>query len=1199
MGIMAPLTVTLLGAFQAAVNGERLHFPTDKIRALLAYLAVEQGRPHRREALAALLWPDLSDRQARGNLRLSLHRLRQTLDQARPDLSAAVLLVSPTTVQWQPDTAEVDHSQLLHMMAGVADHNHGQSESCPTCLAKLETAAALLQGDLLAGFALDDSLPFEEWLLVQREFIHQQALRLFGLLAAAHVRRGSYDAAYDYAQRQLALEPWYEAAHRQAMQALALQGDRERALVQFGQCRDILWQELGVEPAPETAALAQRIRDGVVSARPAAAPLHHFPAMLTPFIGRSAELAEIVAQLQPGAGRLLTLVGPGGVGKSRLAVQAAHHLATQTMDLEGIYFVPLAAVTEVPLALTAIASALEMTLEPENPRHQLLDALGRRQLLLLLDNLEHLPGVATLLSDILAASPGVQILATSREPVHLQGERLLPVAGLACPESPDADLLQFDAIKLFVQSARQMLPGFTMNAADREAVCRLCRLLEGVPLALELAAAWVRLMDCPAILRETERSLTFLAAPWRDAPARHQSLQAVFSQTWTLLPAHLQQLWHQLAAFPADFDLNAVQAIMPAAGMLDLAALLDKSLLRRAANNRYELHPLLKQFAAGSNSPDAAWRQAFSRYYLENAARLEATVFGAAPEKALDPLRRDLPNLRRAWLWGVEAGLWQELGRSLPALARFYQLAGLFAEAVADIEAVLAQLPADTAAMLLRGHLHLQVSHFLGQQGQYAAAAAQAQVALSLAEQLHESDLLAQVRVKMGEWLRHQGRYEEAQAELAAAVHHFGSRPSYHLAATHNEIGFAYLGRGQYGAARAAFQTALALCQEIEDRIGMAVTLGNLGYVNQLQADYPAALDYLQQALATSQAIGDRQSIVKHTLGLGQICLEQGDIVAARAHYAAARRQAEKISYLRGALTARVRLADADLHQNLLEEADNGYRRALELAEQAGLRDLIAHATGNLGVVQARRGQYATAIAHYQSAIRHCRELNDPVSMSKHLGNLGAACRRLGQYRVAEEAFMEVLQIVRTAGARAREAGALINLGAVCQRQEKLDLAQTYFTQGLEMYTALCHKGGMARSLGFLGTLHQLRGEYEAATGRFEEALALSEELGDRLTGAVWQLNLAITHLDQGQVSGAGPYLQAALNRFRQLDSKQYIAEALLQEGRWLSAQGASEPAQLAIAEAIALADQIGEEELSAQGVALSAKLTKLSLPPG
>jgi predicted ATPase/DNA-binding SARP family transcriptional activator/Tfp pilus assembly protein PilF len=1188
---MTSLTLTLLGGFQAVANGQTLRFPTDKIRALLAYLAIEQGRPHRREALAALLWPDLPDRQARGNLRLSLHRLRQTLDKASTNLSDSLLTITRTTVQWQPDAAEVDHTQLLQTLTAVAAHDHPQPESCPICLPQLETAAALLTGDLLAGFAIDDSLPFEEWLLVQREFIHQQGLRLFGMLAAAHEQQGRYDTAYDYARRQLALEPWYEAAHRQAMLALARQGDRDRALAQFAACRDILWQELGVEPAPETAVLAQQIRDGDISARPAAAPLRHFPTFLTPFIGRSAELGKIVAQLRQEDGRLLTLLGPGGVGKSRLAVQAAHHLAAQTTDLEGIYFVPLATVAETPLALTAIASALEITLEPENPRRQLLAALGGRRLLLLLDNLEHLPGIANLLGDMLAAAPGVQMLATSREPLHLRGEQLLPLAGLAYPRDGDADPLQFDAVKLFVQSARQMRPDFTMNETDVTAVTRLCQLVDGLPLALELAAAWVRLLDCPAILRETERSLAFLDAPWRDAPARHQSLQAVFSQTWSMLPAHLQQLLAQLAAFPTDFDLSAVQAIIPNISMLDVAALLDRSLLRRAAHNRYELHPLLKQFVAAQTVPTAGWREAFSRHYLQMAANLEVALYGPAPQSALSQLRRELPNLRRAWLWGIPPGLWPELAASLPTLARFYQLAGLFAEGVIDSEAILTQLPAAEAADPLRGQLHLEISHFLGQQGQYAAAVAQAKQALALAQQTGSRALLARSHGKLGEWLRHQGQYEAAQAELETAVSLFDGQSSPHLAAAYNEIGFTHLGRGRYGAARTVFQTALALYQELGDQSGTAVTLGNLGYVNQLQSEYAAAQDYLQQALTIAQAIDDRQSIVKHTLGLGQILLDLGDLEEARAYCRDALRQAEAISYLRGAVTARVRLADADLFQSKLDKADGDYRRALALAEQANLRDLVAHITGNLGIIQLRRGSYETAVGHYQTAIAICRDLNDPVNMSRHLGNLGTIYRRLGQYEESQRCLIEALSIFRSAGARLREANALTNLGFNSRRLAEFEKAHTYFSQALAIYTDLAHKSGVAHSLGSLGMIYEQQGEIEAALKHLDEALALSDALGDRLNGAVWRLNLAEIHLDQGDAAAAGPYIQAALQMLRQLDSKPYLANALLQEGRWLLAQGAPAPARLAVEEAVALAGAFGDKTLVARGEALLAQI--------
>jgi predicted ATPase/DNA-binding SARP family transcriptional activator/Tfp pilus assembly protein PilF len=1198
---MTSLTLTLLGGFQAVVNGHTLQFPTDKIRALLAYLAIEQGRPHRREALAALLWPDLPDKQARSNLRLSLHRLRQTLDKASPDLSTTLLAITPTTVQWQSDAAQVDYVQLGATMTAVAAHDHAHPESCPVCLPQLETAAALLQGELLAGFSVADSLPFEEWLLVQREYVHQQGLRLFSLLATAQMERAAYDAAYAYAQRQLALEPWYEAAHRQAMQALAWQGEPERALAQFASCRDILWQELGVEPASETAVLAQQIRDGDLSARPATAPLRHFPAFLTPFVGRQAELEEIVARLQQPYGRLLTLVGPGGTGKSRLAMQAAHHLAAQAPNLEGVCFVPLAAVNETPLVLTAVAAALDLHLEPENPRAQLLAALEPRRLLLLLDNLEHLPGAAALVAEMLAVAPGLRLLATSREPLRLQGEQLLPVGGLAYPVDPDEadpskagpdlsdpdlsdpDLsgpLRYDAVKLFVQSARQMAPNFQLTDADLTAVYRLCRLLDGLPLALELAAAWTRLMDCPAILRETERSLTFLAAPWRDAPARHQSLQAVFQQTWVMLPPHQQQSWAQMAAFPADFSLPALQAIMPTVTMLDVAALLDRSLLRRAEGGRYELHPLLKQFAASQASPDAQWRVAFSRHYLQEAARLEKAFRSPALQTALEQLRRDLPNLRRAWLWGVRNGLWDELGRSLPALTRFYQLSGLFAEAVAGVETTLAQLPELAETAVLRGQLHLQSSHFLGQQGAYAAAISQAEIALSLGERLGDKGLLAQARAKIGEWLRHQGRFVEAEEWLMKAL---AVAEEALLAAIHNEIGFTCLGRGQYAAARQAFQTALALSQEEGDAIGTAVTLGNLGYVNQLQGDYAAARDDLQQALSLAETLGDRQGIVKHTLGLGKVDQEQGQSEAARSQYRAARRQAEAIGYLRGALTARVRLADTDLLQNRLDAAEQGYQRALPLLEKARLRDLVAHVTGNLGIIQARRGAFEAAIRQYQAAVALCREISDPVSASRHLGNLGVAHRRLGEHEASQAAFLEVLPIARAAGARDREAGALLNLGAVSQRLERLALAQSYFDQALAIFTDLNNRDGRAKAIGFLGILHQEKGELAAAAEHFRQALALSQEMGDALNSAVWRLNLADVHLDQGEWAAAGPHLQASLDCFCRLNSQQYLAEALLQEARWLLAQDGREAAHLALAEAIALAEMVGDKALLAK----------------
>ncbi|MEZ4642679.1 MAG: tetratricopeptide repeat protein [Chloroflexota bacterium] len=1201
---MTRLTLTLLGPFQAEVAGQTLHFPTDKTAALLAYLAVEEGRPHRREVLATLFWPDQPDDQARRNLRLTLHRLKQTLDEAAPaatPFSEQLFSASRSTVQWHTAAAQVDYQQFVVLLTQVEKHAHPQLAACEDCVTRMETAASLLRGEMLTGLFPDDAAPFAEWLLVQREFVHHRALRLYATLAGVYETRGDYTKAFACAQQQLLLEPWYEAAHRQAMRALALSGDRDRALAQFETCRTVLWDELGVEPAAETAVLQQQIRDNTLVSQPTSTPLHHIPADLTPFIGRNEELERITKELLDPACRLLTLIGPGGIGKTRLAIQSAHRLAASApTNCTAIYFVPLATATTQQTAVTILAEKLGVTLSGDgDPLQAIWQHLRVHNWLLLLDNLEQLPDAPMLVATLLREAPQVQVLVTSREPLHLHAERRLPLAGLPYPATTAVDnVMVSPAVALFVQSARQMVPDFRLDATAVTAVIKLCQLVDGLPLALELAAGWVRVMDCAAILRETEQNLAFLVASGQHAPVsaeaeRHRSLQAIFNQTWMLLSPHLQHLLAQAALFPGAFTLTALQGILRTPTMMDVATLLDKSLLRRTNESHYELHPLLQQFAAAQVEPDPDFAPSFSRYYLRTVAQRQAALYGPAPQQAVHQIHTDLVHVRQAWQWGTQHQLWADLYAALPALSRFYQMAGLFAEAVTGIEQTLAVLDGEngTETAVFHCQLLLQYSHFLGQQGQYEAAIAQAKRVLALAEALPDTELEAEGHARIGEWLRHQGRYLQAEEALTTAITLFAGRLSSYLAAAHNEMGFVHMGRGQYRAAQDAFQLALTLYQEMDDWSGTAVTFGNLGYAAQFQSRHADARGFLQQALAMAQEIGDRQGVVKHTLGLGALALQEGDIAGAQVQQQAALKLATEIGYLRGILTAHRHMADASLYQNKLDEAEQSYRRLLMQAQRARLGDLAAHATGNLGIVYARRGEYENAIRQYEAAIALCHDLGDPISERKHLSNLGSTYRRLGRYDAAQQCFTAALRVERMAGLRQGEANSLMNLGALTHRMGGFQEAQAYFERALAIFTALAHKDGIGKCLGFLGTLHQDQGAFTAAIARFEEALAVSEALNDRLTAAVWKLNLVDAHLALRETDTAAAYVQEALTTFRELNSKQYMTAALLLQARMLQQQGQPAAARLAVEEAVMLAAATGEKNVLFEGQVLQAQI--------
>ena len=413
---MPQLQLNLLGPLHIMLDGVSLAFRYEKVRALLAYLAAEADRPHTRSELAGLLWPDSPEVDARRNLSQALFQLRQTIGDA--DQATPWLIVTRDTLQFNTAAdQQVDVSEFDRLLAACAAHTHEAIDTCPACAQRLEQAVALYRGDFLQHFQIDDSLAFEEWTIFKREGLHRRALEALDQLTAYHAQRGAHDEARRYAQRQLDLEPWREEAHRQVMQALAASGQRSAALAQYEVCRKILLEELGVEPAAETKTLYERLKRAEAEPPEAglAPPLGRWrtslPMQVTPFLGRDQELAALAGLLSNPDCRLVTLIGPGGIGKTRLAVQAAAQQQASFDD--GAAFVSLAPLANREQIVTAIADALGLVLYIAGDRAiQLLHYLHERTLLLVLDNFEHLltdEASVALIGELLRGAPSLKL----------------------------------------------------------------------------------------------------------------------------------------------------------------------------------------------------------------------------------------------------------------------------------------------------------------------------------------------------------------------------------------------------------------------------------------------------------------------------------------------------------------------------------------------------------------------------------------------------------------------------------------------------------------------------------------------------------------------------------------------------------------------------------------------------------------------
>ena len=608
---MPGLALDLLGPIAFTVDDQP--FPGFHIRPVVAlgvYLVCRPER-HRREHLMALLWPDWPAAAAHKNLRQNAYTLRQALPTvASRDGRGPVPLVlaDRETLQLNPEAA-VDLD--VDRFAALLRQNTVEATAA---------AVALYRGDFLADFYLPDSAPFEEWAAARRADLRQQMLEALDRLAAHALAQNAGDEAAAYARRQLALDNLRESAYVQLMQALVLQGQRSEALAQYDLCVRLLHTELGMEPAAETRALAEAIASGKMEqtiGRPAgdarmragfaAPPRHNLPLQLTSFIGREHQIGEVGRLLD--SARLVTLTGAGGCGKSRLSLEIAKARLPDHAD--GVWWVELAPLDNPELVAQTVAYAVGLRdLSGRSIQEALIDYLRSRRALLILDNCEHLVAAcASLAESLLRACPSLSILATSREVLSIPGETMYVVPSLEMPEPdhqpPDA-LAAVESVRLFIERAAAVRPGYALTEENAPAVTQVCRRLDGIPLAIELAAARVEVLSAGQIARRLDDRFGLLTGGRRTALPRHQTLRAAIEWSHALLSEPERRLFARLAVFRGGWTVEAAEAVcacelLPRAGILDLLRrLVDKSLLitREAKGEmRYSRLETIREYA--------------------------------------------------------------------------------------------------------------------------------------------------------------------------------------------------------------------------------------------------------------------------------------------------------------------------------------------------------------------------------------------------------------------------------------------------------------------------------------------------------------------------------------------------------------------------------------------------------------------------
>ncbi len=896
-GTPEAVRVELLGRFRVSVGNRTVGEEEWRLRkagSLVKLLALAQGHRLHREQIMDQLWPELVPESAANNLHRALHFARRTLEPTPETATSRCLEFREDLLALCPDEQLRVDVEAFESAAAAARRSRG-------------TAAYRAAIDLYTGDLLPEDR-YEPWAEGRRQELRTVYLSLLVELAALHEEQGEPGPAIEALQKVVANERTHEEAHSRLMRLYATTGRRREALLQYGRLQKALSEDLGMEPDATSRRLYEEILSGRLprhrprligrppqERRNAAGGKHNLPNAQSSFVGREQELAEIKRALAMTG--LLTLTGTGGCGKTRLALEVAKDLVGVYPD--GVWLVELAPLSDPELVPKAVASALGVREQPGRSMTETLsDHLKSRQLLLVLDNCEHLIDACAWLADTLLNScEYLRILATSREPLRVAGEANWPVLPLAVPDAerpaPVEDLTRCEAVRLFRDRVRSKQPGFSLNPQNAPAVARVCRNLDGIPLAIELAAARMTALAVDQIAARFEDSLDLLTSGDRTADRRHRTLRATLEWSHRLLSEEERKLFARLSAFSGGWTLEAAEAVaagngIEEAGVLDLLSrLVEKSLVVAEASPgddralRYRMLEPVRQYGRErleACGEEEQVRERHAGYYLALAEAAESELMGPRPVACLERLKVEHDNLRATlgWCLEEEAGPEEraEMGlRMAVALGRFWNTYGP-GEGRRWLERGLARSGASPTPRRAKA---------LGEAGFIAIFQADPQAmslleeGLALSRKLGDKSGLAISISNLGHAVAHSGDYdrlatlrEEAEALLGGPLDRWARA---HLLLF---LGVAAMSEGDCEQVAVRTGEALPLFRELGDIRHVAMSLGVAGISALEQDDSGWAAELFEEDLRILRELRDKTGIVYGLLGMAGVAALRG-----------------------------------------------------------------------------------------------------------------------------------------------------------------------------------------------------------------------------------------------------------------------------------------------------------------------------------
>ena len=1042
---VSSLSLTLFGPMQVLVEGHPLPpLRSRKSLWLLALLTLRGGRPVEREWLAGTLWPEVTERRAAMNLRVVLSELRRALG------SQGGRLQSPSRHTLSLDLDDADADVRTFDAALVSQE-----------LEALKQAVALCRGPLLENCA-------EEWIEPERRTRERECLGALQTLSDAAFASEDFSAAADFCRQAIILDPWRESARRGLMSALVRSGDTNAALETYQAFLHLLRKDdPRAAPDAQTTALYAQLRSEArrqsaapsmpVAAKVAPAVTGYLPHPLTDLVGREDEREEVLERLR--RSRLVTLTGPGGIGKTRLALAVAEEAAPEFA--EGVWLVALDALSDGEQVPAQIAGTLGVKEEPGRTLlSSLSDHLREKQLLLVLDNCEHLlDASAQAAASLLQACVGLRVLATSREVLGLTGEAVWAVPSLTVPNlallptAPDAlvhRLIVFESVQLFVERAQSVQKTFDLTPSNALAVAHICARVEGIPLAIELAAARVRSLAVEQIAARLDDHFALLMEENKAAPSRQQTLKATLDWSYELLTPPEQLLLERVSVFSGGWALESAEVVcsdadLPTGQVLDLlTSLADKSLVvyeNAGEGGRCRLLEMVRQYAASRLAEcgrESLLRARHRDWFLQIAEKANLPVLEREDlRQSLRNLERDQDNLRSALAWcekdadGGQAGL-QMTG----ALWRFWAERGDYSEGRAFLQRALAREDAQGVTSAL-GRAWRGAAGLAFLQGDYVSARAHYEQALSVYRELGDRDEISSALGNLNEVANSQGDaaagrayFDEALAhyqqslfvpqsaegkqQLAHKLNHLGTLASNQAVFAQNHGGFASASYEETQAlleqSRRFNEQCLSIYQELGNGGGAASQLNNLGSLSQsrgrtaraygrleeAQEFCKTAQVYLEQSLSLYQEMGHQKESAFGLRALGVLAYDLGNFAAARTRY----------------------------------------EQSLKISLELGDKKQIAYLFRFLALAARDQTDYDSAQAYFAEFFPRCRELGDQLELATGLEGIASMRRSQSRLRSA-------VRLWSAAQSLRERIGAPLALNKQEKQDEELNQART------------------------------------------------------------------------------------------------------------------------------------------------------------